>query len=221
MLASSEWIYWESICLLVGRLGVIPLSVHTVPSQAFAVYFMVPLSVGTALAVRLGATLPVSVEQAKKTAQQALYFGSLIFSFLVLSMYFGRYNIIHLFTHDEEVLQGCELIWGVCCFYAWQLGLFSLLMGVCVGLGMQWTLGITTMVVLWFVGLPATYYMAIVQDGGILAVWHSLWPPYVLINTILGISIVRADWHAIAENARQQVPSMDSSGRHRFGNYIS
>lgn len=212
MLASSEWIYWESVCLLVGRLGVIPLSIHTVPSQAFAVYFMVPLSIGTALAVRLGAMLPVSVQHAKRTATLALCLGSILFSVLVLAMYHGRYIIFALFTSDPNVLRGCELIWGVCCFYALQLGLFSLLMGVCVGLGMQWTLGITTMVVLWLFGLPATYYFAIIENGGILAVWHSLWPPYVLINAILSVSIFQADWHTIADTVRQQNPSMNAVG---------
>jgi MATE family multidrug resistance protein len=33
MLATSEWIYWESLTLLIGTMGVIPLSVHTIPTQ--------------------------------------------------------------------------------------------------------------------------------------------------------------------------------------------
>ena len=33
MLATSEWIYWESLTLLIGTMGVVPLSVHTIPTQ--------------------------------------------------------------------------------------------------------------------------------------------------------------------------------------------
>lgn len=204
MLASSEWIYWESVCLIVGHLGIIPLSVHTVPSQVLAVYFMVPLSVGTAIAVRLGATLPVSVDQAKRNVWQAFWFGGLLVTALVATMYFARIQIIRLFTSDREVLIGCELIWSVVCFYAIQIGLFSLLMGICTGLGMQWTLGTTTVVVLWLFGLPITYFVAVVRNGGILAVWQSLWPPYVLINLVLATAILRTDWHSVADSVRQQ-----------------
>jgi Na+-driven multidrug efflux pump len=204
MLASSEWIYWEAVCLIAGHLGVIPLSIHTVPTQVLSVYFIIIFSVGTSLAVRLGASLPVSVDKAQRTVGQAVCFGGLLLTGLVAIMYKARYHIFHLFTSDLDVLRGLDLIWPIVCFYAIQLGVFSLLMGTCTGLGMQWTQGITTAVILWLFGLPTTYYLAVVQDGGILAVWHSLWPPYVLINVVLATAIIRADWNAIADQVRQR-----------------
>jgi Na+-driven multidrug efflux pump len=215
MLASSEWIYWEAVCLIAGHLGVIPLSIHTVPTQVLSVYFVVIFSVGTSLAVRLGAALPVSVDRARRIAVQAAAFGGALLAGLVTAMYAYRHAIFHLFTSNAEVLQGLNGIWPIVCFYAVQLGVFSLLMGVCTGLGMQWTLGLTTVVVLWLFGLPTTYYLAVVQDGGILAVWQSLWPPYVLINVVLATAIARADWSAIADRVRQQhtVPHQPLSRR--------
>jgi MATE family multidrug resistance protein len=67
MLACSEWIYWEALTLVIGRtLGIIPLSVHTIPTQVIMVSFMIPLGVGVALSVRLGVILSQSVRRAKE-----------------------------------------------------------------------------------------------------------------------------------------------------------
>jgi hypothetical protein len=84
------------------------------------------------------------------------------------------------------------------------LGIFGVLMGACVGLGMQWTLGITTIVVLWIFGLPAAYYMSVVQGGGLNAAWSAIWPPYFIINFILATAIIRADWEEIAHDIRRR-----------------
>jgi Na+-driven multidrug efflux pump len=58
MLMSCEWIYWETLSLMIGALGVVPLSIHTIPTQVTTVSFVVPIGCGIALAIRLGHTLP-------------------------------------------------------------------------------------------------------------------------------------------------------------------
>lgn len=202
MLASSEWIYWETLSLIIGTFGVVPLSVHTIPTQVIMVTFMAPLGLGIAVSIRLGATLPVSVARAKQTVVDCLVLGAIVFGAMAVALYTERRVIYGWFTTSDAVVAGCEEIWYKVCLYSFHLAVFGVLMGTCVGLGMQWTLGITTIVVLWMAGLPAAYYLSVVQGGGLNAAWSAIWPPYVIINLILATAIVRADWDVIAEDIR-------------------
>jgi Na+-driven multidrug efflux pump len=202
ILASSEWIYWETLSLMIGTFGVIPLSVHTIPTQLIMVTFMGPLSLGIALSIRLGATLPVSVARAKQTVIDSFICSVVVFGLLTYLMYLKQDAIVRIFTTSNAVVEGCHEIWWKVCTFNFLLAIYGVFMGVCIGLGMQWTLGIATVATLWLVGLPMAYYLSVVQGGGINAAWSSVWPPYVVIVLSLTIAVVRADWNQIADDIR-------------------
>ena len=202
ILASSEWIYWETLSLVIGSFGKVALSVHTIPTQVIMVSFMPLLSLGISLAIRLGATLPLSVTRAKRLTKDCYILGMVYAALFALLMHVERHTIYSWFTQSEAVLAGCEDIWWHVCFYFFQLGTFGVHMGACCGLGMQWTLGIVTLVLLWVVGLPAAIFVSVTLGGGLKAAWMAVWPPYVVINVILGVAILRADWEEIANQIR-------------------
>jgi len=77
-------------------------------------------------------------------------------------------------------------------------------MGVATGLGMQWTLGVVTLIFLWVIGLPAVYFFALVRHGGLDAAWTWVYPPYIAMNTVLIVAFVRADWYAISAAIRKR-----------------
>ena len=198
MLASSEWIYWETLSLLIGTMGVKELSIHTIPTQVIMVTFMLPLGIGTALAIRLGHTLPRNVQRAKALALWCWLLCALLWTVMSTALYTQRQSIYRLFTHELDVMEGAEEIWWNVCFYFFQLGLFGINMGITTGLGMQWSLGVTTVVCLWVIGLPVAYYYAIVQGGGLGAAWSWVWPPYVAMNLILMHAFCTKNWDEIA-----------------------
>lgn len=202
ILASSEWIYWETLSMIIGTFGKIPLSVHTIPTQMIMVTFMPALSLGIALAIRLGATLPVSVPRARRLVKDCYILSTLVFGVFSLVIYGCRQTIFSWFTTSEAVVAGCEEIWWKVCFYFFLLCIYGVHMGACIGLGMQWTLGISTFLVLWIFGLPAAYYASVTLGGGLNAAWTWVWPPYVFMNVYLAGVIVRADWDDIAEQIR-------------------
>jgi MATE family multidrug resistance protein len=142
MLACSEWIYWEALTLMIGTLGIIPLSVHTIPTQVIMVSFMIPLGVGVALSVRLGVTLSQSVRRAKELVVGCYVVGTVVFGIMAVIMYTERLRIFHIFTTAPAVVQGCEEIWWKVCLYFFNLAVFGISIGTATGLGMQWTLGI-------------------------------------------------------------------------------
>ncbi|HSH01113.1 MAG TPA: MATE family efflux transporter, partial [Anaerolineae bacterium] len=202
MLASLEWIYWEAVSLMVGRLGVIPLSVHTVPTQVIYVAFMFPLGMGAAASNRIGTTLCQSVPRAKVLAVATLVVSVVIFTLFTGLLYATRAFLFRLFTNDPDVWEGCETIWPSVCVYTWVLVLFGVNTGIATGLGMQMTLGVLTLAFLWCVGLPASYYFALVQGQGLPAVWIWITPPYFLINALLWLRFYTKDWEELATLVR-------------------
>lgn len=202
ILAASEWIYWESLGMIIGTFGKVALSVHTIPTQVIMVTFMPGMGLGVALAIRLGATLPLSVPRAKRITRDCYLLAILVLGTCSMIMYTCRYTIYSWFTQSEAVIAGCDEIWWKVCFYFFQLSIFGVHMGSCIGLGMQWTLGVVTLVVLWIFGLPAAFFVSVTLHGGLNGAWSAIWPPYVVINLILSVAILRADWDAIAEQIR-------------------
>lgn len=202
MLASSEWIYWETLSLMIGTFGIVPLSVHTIPTQIITILFMGPYSMGIALSIRLGATLPVNVNRSKQIVIDTFIISVITFGSLSIIMYAYQDWFISIFTTSHDVVIGCHAIWFKVCIYSFFLSIYGIFMGVCVALGMQWTLGIGTFITLWMIGIPSAYYFSVVQNGGIIMAWSTVWPPYVLLPIALTIAITNVNWNAIANDIR-------------------
>jgi MATE family multidrug resistance protein len=203
-LSLKEWWYWEVLSLFVGTLGVLPLSVHVIPTQVLTVCFMIPLGIGIALSIRLGATLPRNVKRAQQLVLGCTLVSTALFTIMAILMFMGRNFIFRLFTTEPNVLDGCERIWWKVVVYFFVLAVFGINMGIATGLGMQWTLGIVTLIFLWIVGLPAIYYFALLRGGGLETAWTLIYPPYIFINAVLVVAFCLADWHAIGAAIRKR-----------------
>jgi multidrug resistance protein, MATE family len=202
MLATSEWIFWEMASLLIGTMGVLPLSVHTIPNQVLFLGCMIPFGIGTALAVRLGIVLPRSVKQAQHLTLASLIGSALIVGLITLWMYLDRARVFSIFTSEPEVLAGCERVWWKVCVLYLNLGLFGVNTGVATGLGMQWLFGAVTLICLWVVSLPGIYYFAIVKGGGLDVAYTWIFTPYVFMNIYLAYVFWSLDWHKIQIDIR-------------------
>lgn len=111
ILCQSEWIYWEALGLMVGNMGVVPLSAHTIPNQITMIMCMIPFSFGTALAIRMGHILPKSVVHTKHIAVVMTLISSVLMALIALLAYVEADWIFALFTKDAEVLAMAHSIW--------------------------------------------------------------------------------------------------------------
>lgn len=198
MLCFVEWIYWEILVLMAGSFGIIPLSVQTIANMVIEVCAMLPTGLGIAISIRIGSTLSTSVRRAQLLSIWSLLIGTVIFFLLSLLLYKLQSFVVSVFTEEEIVAEGCEEIWWKVSFLHFNVGIYGIVMGIATGLGMQWTLGIASFVVLFLLGLPAAYYYAIMQGGELDAIWTWINPPYMLISCLLLVSFLRTDWRAIA-----------------------
>lgn len=205
ILASSGWIYWETLAILVGSaLGPIPLSVHTIPTQVLSIVYMIPKGLGVALSVRMSALLAVNVKSAYKLVGWAATACVILFLAMSLVLYFVRDALFGLFTTKTEVLDGVQEIWAKVCLYLFITAIFGMNMGIATGLSMQWIQGGCLVFALWCIGLPTTYYFAVLRHGGLGAVWSCLWPPYLAIDVMMVAVFLLKDWREVALSIGQE-----------------
>jgi len=203
ILAQSEWIYWEALGLIIGKLGVKELAVHTIPNQVVMAVSMAPFSCGTALAIRMGVTLSNSVPRAKQIAIWTTIGSAIIFGLATIAIYVWQWQIFGIFTTDEEVQQLAHKIWWKVCFFNLNIVIFAIFTGVATGLGIQWTLGAVNFFFLWCFGIPITYHFAIVRGGGLNAAWTWINAPYTCMNITLVAIFCTKDWYMVHQKIRR------------------
>lgn len=199
MVAQCEWVFWEAIGLIIGRLGVVALSVHTIPNQTIMAFCMVPFSFGIALAIRMGISLPLSVRRTQVFVLAILLFSMILFGLVAIGVYVYRDAIVGLFTTSDSVKELADVIWLKVSLFNLNIAIFGILVGIATGLGKQWRLGVINFVFLWLFGLPMIYYTAIVRDEGLDAVWYWMNILYICMNATLIVMFVFTDWHQIQE----------------------
>ncbi|CAJ1926014.1 unnamed protein product [Cylindrotheca closterium] len=199
MLAQCEWVFWECASLVIGLLGTIPLSAHTIPSQVLMFLWLPPLSAGTALSIRMGITMTHSVRMTKKLIVSATVLIVLAGAVVNIFVYLQAKPIIQSFTNDVEVLATAEKMWWKMCTFSQLCSLFGALCGIATGLGMQWTLASINLVWLWVVGLPTLYYFTIVREGGLEAAWTCINLPYAGMDLSLLVTFACVNWEKVAD----------------------
>mmetsp|Transcript_47075 Transcript_47075/g.142560 ORF Transcript_47075/g.142560 Transcript_47075/m.142560 type:complete len:396 (-) Transcript_47075:511-1698(-) len=105
ILALTEWWFWEFLCFVAGKFGVVSLSVHTIAYQLVPLLFMLPLGISIGLSVRLGSILALDVLRAKKLVAGCLMFCTVLAAATASAVYFSRQAIVSVFTSEVEVIQ--------------------------------------------------------------------------------------------------------------------
>jgi Na+-driven multidrug efflux pump len=212
MFAQSEWVFWEALGLVIGLLGVVQLSVHTIPTQVTMFLCLAPFGAGTALTIRMGTTLLISVREAQHIAIACVVLVTVFSMFVNLLVYVNSESVIGFFTNDREVIELANAVWWKVCIFNQSVALFGILSGVANGLGMQWTLGGVNIFWLWVFGLPTIYHFAVTRGGGLEAAWTWINYPYVAMNVCLIVALAKTNWHDVADKIKDKEgidPSME------------
>jgi Na+-driven multidrug efflux pump len=203
-------IFWECLGLLIGTLGVLPLSVHSIACDVIDLLLMLAYGVGQALTLRVSATIALSVKGAKQLAWGCLIVSSVVFGLVSLAMYFFRYDIYRIFTKEQEVMDGCEVIWWIVCLTFFILAVFAINTGIMTGLGLQGISGCATVVFVWILSFPLVVYFAFVKGGGLPVAWYGVWVPYAAINVCMTIYLLGTDWYSIEIDDDSSIDEVDN-----------
>jgi MATE family multidrug resistance protein len=198
VLSLSEWWFWESICFIAGKFGLVDLCVHTISYQLIPIAFMIPLGISIGMIVRLGNLLPVDVNGAKRLAAYTMIFTVILAILVSAIIYQNQKWIVSLFTTDEIVIKGCEIIWTKLCIYNILLWIFCVSRSILNALGLQWRTAVTMFCVLWCATIPFIQYSCVNRKDGFYLMWNILPWSYAALNVGLTICYVTADWETIA-----------------------
>ena len=202
ILSLSEWWFWECICFMAGKFGLVELCVHTVSYQIIPIAFMIPLGISIGLSVRLGILLPVNVNGAKRLAAYAMLITIALGIAFSTVIYKNQRWIVSMFTTDEKVFEGCQQIWLRLCIYNVLLWIFCISRGILSALGKQWWTAATMFLLLWCGTVPAILYYCCGSDGGFYLMWKMLPCAYLVLNLGLTFCYVTADWKQIGADIR-------------------
>jgi multidrug resistance protein, MATE family len=197
-----EYLFWEVVTIVVGTLGPLALAAHTVNALVSFLTFNLGVGFMIAISTRIGNVLPVSVPRARSICFWGSLFSYAVFAIVNAIVYMLDTTIITLFSNDPDVIAACKRTWLDLFLFQLSINVFYVNSGIATGLGMQWTLGLLTGLFLFGLGLPLIYYFAVVQEGGVEAVWRWMWPPYVILSFLLTVNFFRADWEQIATFVR-------------------
>jgi len=193
----SEWWLWETVCFIVGTFGVVPLVVHSIAYNLVPLLFMPTLGVQIGLTVRMGQIIAYDYVKAKLLATWCMIYTVGFGAILSTCLYIFRIEITMIFTDDMEVVEGCKEIWARLSIYIFILHFFGVNCAILRVLGMQWRMAMIIFGFLWFVVLPSILYFAVHQGGGLDAVWNILPICYSIMQVLLALSYLTADWEAI------------------------
>jgi len=232
IMSLSEWWYWECTCFIAGKLGVIPLCVHSVTYQIIPLIYMIPLGISIGLSVRMGQLLSSStlsssssislsssssfrqqqqkndnviVNQTKVLVGIVLILVSILALVVTWILYSNQRFIVSMFTSDEDVIEGCSIIWDKVCAYVLGLYIFCINTGILRALGLQWQLAKCIFIVLWCFSLPCIIYVCIIQpDGSLDRMWTILFWSYIVLDITLVTCYVSADWNEISKRIKYE-----------------
>eukprot|EP00759_Apiculatamorpha_spiralis_P004289 PhF_6_TR12577/c0_g1_i9/m.19763/K03327/TC.MATE, SLC47A, norM, mdtK, dinF; multidrug resistance protein, MATE family len=201
----AEWGSFEVNGMSAGRLGVIELDTMAVAMNVLALYYMVPLGLGTGMSVRVGNAFGANDVRAARVgvaAGASMMVGVILFDWMTLAvlnaripMFFTSNTEVHdLFVHILPALgafHGLDSINCVCNSLTKSMGYPKY--------------GLWFNILSYSIGLPTGWLLAFHTSLGLLGMWLGL-----VIGVACGLSgyivfFLRTDWDSVALEASNRI----------------
>ena len=172
--------------MLIGKLGDIPIAAHQIALNTISTTFMVPLGIGSAVAVRVGQALgrgdPAAASRSGWTgiALSAAFMACCGVLLLVFPRAIGR-----AYTTDAAVVRSAVSLLAVGAAFQLFDGIQVCATGALRGAGDTRTPMLCHLVGYWFVGLPIGVVLCFPFGRGAVGIWLGLCTALVLIGIVL------------------------------------
>lgn len=167
-----EWWGYDFLSVMAGWIGVDELAACVVMFQVYVMAFMNSLGITYASVNMIGAALGENrVNTARTYIKATILFGLFCTSLICLFLWVLRYQIMGLFTSDQEVI---DLAMEAYPFYL--LVLFADLMqgvqgGVIRAIGYQHLATVCQLISIWIIMLPSAYFVCFICGLGYSGIW--------------------------------------------------
>lgn len=188
---------------LAGRISSPALAANQIVLNIAGFFFMVPLGLSSAAAVRVGQAVgrrdPAAVRRAGWSALGLSAVAALLFATLFVT---APTPLLRLFTDDASVLRVGVAILLICAVFQPFDGFQAVATGALRGLGDTRTPMLCNLVGHWGIGLPVAYALCFWRGWGVIGLWAGLSLSLILIGGVL-----IAAWHR--ESARYVRPTLE------------
>jgi MATE family multidrug resistance protein len=177
-----------SVTLLIGRLSQDQIAANNIVLNAVSLCFMIPLSISSAVAVKVGHGYGEKNIEIINVFSQMSFLTSLSYALLTgFSFYFFPEVIMSFYTNDLEVIEwGRKLFFWVACFQLFD-GAQVTFSGILRGLSLTRPSFYTMLIGYWLVGLPLGYYLGFHTPLEAQGFWIGLALSLALVATMLGV----------------------------------
>ena len=177
-----------SVTLFVGRFTEDQIAANNLALNIGSLAFMVPLSISSAVAVKVGhAYGEKNISLIRVFAQMSLL-ASFCFTLIMgLSFYLFPHAVLSFYTSDVEVLEwGKKLLFWVACFQLFD-GAQVTLSGILRGLSVTRPSSIAIFIGYWIIGIPLGYYLGFHTGLEAQGFWIGLAISLAVVAIMLGV----------------------------------
>lgn len=177
-----------SVTLFVGRFAEDQIAANNLALNIGSLAFMIPLSISSAVAVKVGYAYGKKDSALVKTYAQASLLLAICFAFLMGStFYLFPEAVLGFYTVDPEVIAwGKKLLFWVACFQLFD-GLQVTLSGVLRGLSVTRASSVCVFIGYWVIGIPLGYYLGFHANMEAQGFWVGLALALAVVAMMLGV----------------------------------
>jgi MATE family multidrug resistance protein len=181
-----------SVTLFVGRFTEEQIAANNLALNIGSLAFMVPLSISSAVAVKVGHAYGEKNLDLIKTFAQMSLLASFVFAVLMGgAFYLFPHGILSFYTTDSEVLEwGKKLLFWIACFQLFD-GAQVTLSGILRGLSVTRPSSIAIFIGYWIIGIPLGYYLSFPLGMEAQGFWIGLAISLAVVALMLGVVMKR------------------------------
>ena len=186
-----EFIGFNLITVLLGRISGVYAAAQNIVCTITSVFFMVPLAIGNATAVKVG------------FANGARYFNSLksyAFTGIIMSAAFMACSaltvalfpefIIKFFTKDTTLINVCIPAVHILCLFQIFDGMQTALAGIFKGLKQTNVVMIANFIAFWLISIPLGCFLGLKLKLNLLGFWYSMAISIIVLCTIMFVTML-------------------------------
>jgi MATE family multidrug resistance protein len=172
---SLEILFFATLALLVGQMGVVPLAGHQIAINLASLSFMVPLGIGGAAATRVGNAIGRSdMPGARRAAAASLLLGAGVMIAFAAAFALWPESLARLYTRDSQVIAMTALLLPIAAMFQVFDGVQTVGAGILRGAADTTFPAALAFVGFWGLGLPAGWYLAYQAGQGAAGLWWGM-----------------------------------------------
>ncbi|KAL4478671.1 hypothetical protein ABPG74_006906 [Tetrahymena malaccensis] len=210
-LLTLEWLVYETYSILASNLPQAQFSAHIVLSNFNTIYYQLPegfsIATSTFVGNEMGSNKP---NRAKRFAKYGLIIALLNFSLTLMPIYYLKYEIIKMFSVDDEVLLILEQAFNVFIITMISDASQVMLTGLMRAIGKEQFSSISFIFCYVFFGIFCAYILAYVFEFEIYGILFGALIGSSSYNILQLYQLHKSDWHSLAEFIQERIGSNEN-----------